>query len=354
MSPIPPHAGIAKLDPYGGLANNLGGAAVGARKNGLVIAGVLIGAASGLLIGFITYRPRYHNQYFFTDYFAESGMVFLIAGAVIGGAIGYAFLQRTKEGQIQNDQNSLAPTSELNTATKVKLEADNGAISPRTETHHRPKERTEETGPRIMPSDLDSFYEKAFLELEKDQRNIAIWSRSFTEAEGDAEKAKVLYISSRVKALSLEHAKKLKIEADHVEAKKRIALAVKHEAERLEAAAQQTQDDIDSVVTELSCFINRNGLTALNAPRLLLFTDSMGGRLEITSDPDLIKGAHVSGVIQIASSIYINTLGSFPGVKANPQNDQALRALAVECVTLLLAGRNDALEQSRYLASKVF
>ena len=62
-----------------------------ALKNGLVIAGSLIGAASSLLIGFMAYHPQNNFQRTFAHYFDDSGLVFLVAGTIVGGAIGYVF-----------------------------------------------------------------------------------------------------------------------------------------------------------------------------------------------------------------------------------------------------------------------
>jgi uncharacterized membrane protein YhaH (DUF805 family) len=53
----------------------------------------------------------------------------------------------------------------------------------------------------IDPADEDAFYEQAFKELEDGERVVAAWSRAFAEAVGDEQKAKALYIQSRVLTL---------------------------------------------------------------------------------------------------------------------------------------------------------
>lgn len=53
----------------------------------------------------------------------------------------------------------------------------------------------------IDPADEDAFYEQAFKELEDGEKVVAAWSRAFAEAVGDEQKAKALYIQSRVLTL---------------------------------------------------------------------------------------------------------------------------------------------------------
>jgi len=52
--------------------------------------------------------------------------------------------------------------------------------------------------------DNNLLYQQAFIELENDEKVVAIWSRSFAEAGGDEQKAKALYIQHRVEILKTE------------------------------------------------------------------------------------------------------------------------------------------------------
>jgi hypothetical protein len=97
--------------------------------------------------------------------------------------------------------------------------------------------------------DEDVLYEQAFNELQRDERVVATWSRAFSEAEGDENKAKALYISARVNAQKRELLAKFEAAQFDAEAEAEAeAEAVRLEVARKAEAACDEQAAKGSVV----------------------------------------------------------------------------------------------------------
>jgi uncharacterized membrane protein YhaH (DUF805 family) len=81
----------------------------------------------------------------------------------------------------------------------------------------RPK-ATNSPAPSAPEMDGDALYEQAFNEMQADKTVVATWSRAFSEAEGDEQKAKALYISARVASLKQEILSRHYLETEQLEA----------------------------------------------------------------------------------------------------------------------------------------
>ena len=118
----------------------------------------------------------------------------------------------------------------------------------------------------IEPADEDALYEQAFKELEGDERVIAAWSRAFAEAAGDEQKAKALYIQSRVVTLKQELLDQF--EADRWEAeraaKEGADQETREEAQRL--AREEAEEKKAKLIQRGFVPAEAERLTAVDAP----------------------------------------------------------------------------------------
>jgi len=90
--------------------------------------------------------------------------------------------------------------------------------------------------------DLESeFFAKALKEIEEDKKDPADWARAFSEADGEAEKAKALYIKQRVTSLTdkfiAEEESRLEVE----EEERRVRLEAEEEERRARLEAEEEE-----------------------------------------------------------------------------------------------------------------
>ena len=106
---------------------------------------------------------------------------------------------------------------------------------------------TAEKTPMVPPQiDEDALFEQAFNEIADDEKIVGTWSRAYSEAKGQEQEAKALYIQLRVDALKkqlLEKLEKEKLEAEQKEREKEELIKAAKEA-ALEAE-QKTKEEVD-------------------------------------------------------------------------------------------------------------
>jgi uncharacterized membrane protein YhaH (DUF805 family) len=105
--------------------------------------------------------------------------------------------------------------------------------------------------------DEDALYEQAFNEMEGGKRVVAAWSRAFAEAAGDEQKAKALYIQSRVVALKQEL-------LDQRAAKEEADQETREEAQRL--AREEAEEKKAKLIQRGFVPAEAERLTAVDAP----------------------------------------------------------------------------------------